>query len=133
MADLQEIGIRAIQSASKLKPQKKRSTPKSLNKQERSSDELSTSNGSGHNDFLSMLKGELRLPFLGMLEDYARRCSPTKNKKDLGKSMFIFKESHRFIFWLCFSLDIILLVIFIFIVLYVGLRGLQINPFGLIS
>ncbi|SRR5258706_10989206 len=122
----------AVKEAKKAQKRTKPLSTKPLNPEQRSSDANTIHPGNNKQDFLGMLKDELRTPFLGLLEEYSKRCSPSGNK-DLGKSMFIFKEGHRLIFRLCFLADFILLLTFVSVVLYVGLRGLQINPFGIIK
>lgn len=123
----------ALNATKKTRPEQrpKKPTIKTLNSEPRSSDPEERSSNNYKQDFLLLLKEELKTPFLGLLEEYVKRCSPNKEHKDSGKNMFIFKENHKIIYWLCFCCDFALLILFIYIVIAVALRGLQITlPFN---
>lgn len=123
---LKIIAEEAVRKAEKsTKKIAKKSRPKVLNPKPRSSDPIdSNSSSNKQQDFLMLLKTELRAPFLGLVEEYVKRCSP--RNRNIESSMYIFKEKHRFLYGLCFLLDSLLWVVFISTVIFIALRGLGI-------
>lgn len=126
---LKDIAEKAVRKAASTRQKnKKTSRPRAINPSPRSSDLIETNSSSRQNDLITLLKTELRAPFLGLVEEYVRRCSP-KNK-NTESSMFIFRQKHRFLFALCFFCDASLWIIFIGIIVVIALRGLGIIDFS---